>query len=357
MSLNDVLGHKPIAEAIVVHLNFISRLSLCRVCPQLRDKIPIYLDFRRVVKQQLTRLLNDEHTAKQMLEIMQETQTWMSGSFVLKCLTGLDFDVGDLDLFTNNYISKFQKVYKWRHKVTRKHRTYKVCHPYISQFSNRMYRIGPFDTIERGGLNHSKTRVVVWHNGIDEDDAPSSAILYIRDFYVNKIKIQDIIIDKTFPIREYIDDVFDMGFLKSMFNGKTLRILDPESVLKQKSTVNMFQAYFKSFKHITGYEQPPVEVKSGFIRAQYKRIKKYRKRGFIVDVDFSKNVESVERLCRRWGDSEFKMTKKEMALWDYIVNEENHDDFEKSSEDEFEIVSLSDDDFYVYTMDTFSDEN
>ena len=62
-----------------------------------------------------------------------------------------------------------------------------------------------------------------------------------------------------------------MNFLKNMFDGKTLTIIDPEAVLKQKTTLNLFQAYFKSFWKITY-----TNGKLRFMERQTERIEKYR---------------------------------------------------------------------------------
>jgi len=342
MNIDDLFEHKPIAENICLKLNFITRLSLCRAFPILRQKIPNLLDFRMIVHKALVELFSIEdieenvamRKADTVLTGMLHTQTWMSGSFILKCLTGLDFQVGDIDLFTNNYVAHYVKKYVYINRYKR--RDIRIIeYPNISQFSTELYKADVFDIIDKSEVWPGTAGVVKKDNNavVDEEKA-SNIIRSIRNFYINKIKVQDIIIDKTFPIDEYIKVIFDMDFLKSMYNGKTLRILNPEAILKQKATVNMFQAYYKCFRHAFSYSKTLVEGKFDFMGHQYKRIKKYRKRGFVVNLDFTKDIQSVERLCQKWENNNRSMTVKDLGLWDYIVNEENDKHFDKSTEEE-----------------------
>ncbi len=330
MSIWDVLSHAPVVVAVVKQLNFISRLSLCRVFPNLRTKIPLLLDFRHVVKSHLVELFSTEEAeraAEEILKNMQKTQTWMSGSFVLKCLTGLDFAVGDVDFFTNKCIVNYHRKYRKRRHIK---------YDFISEFSHSLYKVNIFDK--------QNNTVVRWNNKNMEDNKPSKAILAIREFFIGGKCLQEIIINESYPIDEYIRDIFDMSFLKNMYDGQTLRILDPDAVLKQTSTVNMFQAYYKCFRHVFGYEEDPMDAKHKFMERQYKRIAKYRKRGFVVDLDFTKDIASVEQLCRRWEQSEYNMTEEDLSEWDVIANKDVISEFEdkSTSEEEDAAEDLSD---------------
>lgn len=322
MSLQEVLDHSPIALAIVENLNFISRLSLVRVIPNLRKKIQAQLDFRRIVKWELTKLCKDGASAEAILNSMQYADSWMSGSFVAKCLTGLDFEVGDIDFFTNKY-DLYTKKYDSSHSVKYDH---------VSRFSLSLYKSEILDKIQAHWVIPGIELVVRKQKCCEDESQHSKAIVSIRNFYHATLKLQDIIINKKYPVADYIREIFDMSFLTNIYNGQTLRIFDPEAVLKQTATVNMFQSYFKSFKHVMAYEMTDIEVKSGYMYQQYRRIKKYKDRGFNITIDFSKDIKAVERICQKWGDENYKLTDKDLGAWMYVVNEESIPNLEESEE-------------------------
>lgn len=321
MSLQEVLEHAPIASAIAENLNFISRLSLVRVVPQLRKKIPTQLDFRRIVKWELTKLGKDEASAEAILNSMQYADSWMSGSFVVKCLTGLDFEVGDIDFFTNKY-DLYTKKYDRRHSVKYDH---------VSRFSLSLYKSEILDKTQAHWVIPGINLVVRKQTVCEDESQHSKAIVCIRNFYHATLKLQDIIINKKYPVADYIREIFDMSFLANIFDGQTLRIFDPEAVLKQMATVNMFHSYFKSFKHVIGYEMSEFDATSAYMHKQYQRIKKYKQRGFNITIDFSKDVKAVERICQKWGDENYKLTDKDLGLWTHVVNEESIPNLENES--------------------------
>lgn len=316
MNVLNILVHKPVLAKIAYNLNFISRLSLLRTFPQLRGKIPKLFDFRQVVRAELVKLLNSEKAADAILNGLQETQTWLSGSIVLKCLTGLDFDIGDIDFFTNNY-GPITRSYKFDVK------SYLYERKNVSRFSYWLYCAHILDT-RYSCVRQDKTvvRNAPQISGFERQHR--QAMLNVTNFYCNEIKLQSIVIDKEYPVDSYIDEVFDMSFLKNMFNGKTLRILDPEAVLKQSATVNLFHAYFKSFRHIslsvycglntthTGQEH--------FIKRQCDRLNKYRKRGFHVSVSYDQDIERVKKLCKRWDTSYNLDFDIALRKWNEVVH-------------------------------------
>lgn len=339
-----ILSYSPIAAKIAEYLNFISRLSLAKVFPVLKVKIPLHMDFNYQVRKRLAEMFQSEEKAIKLLQVMQETQTYMSGSFVLKCLTDGDFECGDIDFFTNNYIPNYEceytltrtKVKKENNKLIEENRKIiELGYEYVSKFSNKLYNnfdhtiVSPIVNIRdvREGNQEftvttyqTRTQRVIMKDGRDEENP--NAIKCIRNFYINDIKLQDIIIDKRYPVKEYISEIFDLDFLKNMFDGKTLTILKPESILKQKTTVNMFQSYYKSFWKIRY-----TNSQKSYIETQVRRIMKYENRGFKVDINFAKDTQLVEKICEKWGwkpNNPYKVATKDkkLKIWDNLINME-----------------------------------
>lgn len=333
----DILCYKPIAISICRKINFISRISLCKVYPWLTAKLSIKLiNFRFIVKNNLIKIIQNsgdsyekiilaELIAEELLNAMETTKTFLSGSFLLKCLTEFcdnSVGVGDLDFFTNNYHEIYtSKLYK-RRKIDNNHHQ-PLTIPFVSKFTNFLY-MSPINVFDG---DTTLNRVI--HSGSESEDTggPDKQVLNVRNFYINQLKVQDIVI-KHFTVKQYICHTFDMDFLKNIFDGKTLHIYNPTSILKRKATVNIFESYFKSFMLLREYQGGggwDDDVKYNYIKRQYKRHEKYENRGFKIDVDYSKNIDTVENFYKQiCGKKLFTHSDSDsdsfISMWDTVNN-------------------------------------
>ena len=328
--IKSILVHSPIVTKIAKHLNYISILSLCRAFPTLniRDRIANkYINFREIVKRNLVKLIqcsgdsfnkikDASRISEEILFAMERTETCMSGSFLLMCLIDDHcspiFSVGDIDFFTNNY---YKTYYSKRRKLA-SGEPYPQCS--VSKFSNELYSsaIDIFD-LEK---NTSYDRVLHYGTARIDTTSQHDKLLYVRNFFINELKVQDVMVRKSFKVEDFISKTFDIDALKNMYNGKTLKIFNPISLLKKMSTVNIYSAYFKGFILACGYESCEYEDKSSYIDKQYERIQKYRDRGFDISIDYSKNLDENWELTKdiypTFCKSEFD---RYTQCWDHIL--------------------------------------
>ena len=61
----------------------------------------------------------------------------------------------------------------------------------------------------------------------------------------------------------------------------------------------MFEAYYKGFLIVDSYESDGHDEHVDYMDRQHERLDKYRKRGFHIDIDDSKDVNKVLNLCER----------------------------------------------------------
>ena len=357
MSLKTILVHAPIANNIASNMNYISRLSLCQIYPWIKSKISgEFIDFRSIVKQNLVDLIrlsgenfekikNTPRIAEEILISMERSLSFMSGSFVLKCLidtpgTKSNLEVGDIDLFTTNYHQTYISTTRKQRHPYKRGIELPITQHYVSVFSNTIYKssVDVFD-IQKSeeGTRRGFRDPYVKHRNVNAErlfgETLPEKLLWIRDFWINELKIQDIVIREVFVnVPEFIEKTFDMDFLKNTFDGRTLRILNPTAVLKRKATVNMFHSYFKGFVLLRGYEEPEngAENRERYIKRQYKRLEKYRARGFKVDVDYSKDIPKVVELCQAiYPEMTREKIIEHILFWDEFISKV--DDNPKSS--------------------------
>jgi hypothetical protein len=131
----------------------------------------------------------------------------------------------------------------------------KVCNPVLTETSEKGY---PEDLLMPYGASKFLFRVIEFK---------------CVDF---KFCIQDIQIVDEYTIKDVIDD-FDMGFCQSTFDGKRMCIYNPEDIIKRKSDVVFGKKFFEFVFNMSGFSVVNcLKV--------LKRIQKYRKRGYEVNV-------------------------------------------------------------------------
>lgn len=360
MDITRVLSIKIIATVIAKHLSYISRLSLIRAFPIAKKIIwKELINPHCVIASCLADLIsnagNDEykivHSRKIAEEILRALSlgSKLSGSFMLWVLTyvpeciecekagrkSLDYPqikVQDLDVFSSEikeqHISKTRKLDRHRHFQIPSDNNFVSTN--ISEFSLELYKSSYkiFDLRESRlrylGPADPRKEFVKWctenPKGVFDNAEISDRMLKIRDFFINGLKLQDIIVRRTFKGTEFIRDTFDMDFLKNYYDGNTLTIFNPESILKRRCTVNAFEAYYKGFVLLRGYDDRKIMNRVHYVKRNLERIKKYQNRGFHIDIDNSlnktKGYEIFKKAHGYYDKSGYNIFEKDIEMWE-----------------------------------------
>ena len=325
MSFNDLIIHGPIATRLCEYLPYISRIALKKACPNIRTQYDVW-NFSKVIQEYLDKI---GFKGKEICDILRDTpETVLSGSLLLKCLNNDDWQPNDMDVYSKAR-DLFAKRYTYKILDTEKEKTVdrKFEH---NAFSHRLLQLGiiEYDLKKDNNIKFNikpsvtglpvdeqkkKFKKVVSKQepltdpvqmnkptyDIDVDHDIKRLLKYdTLDWIFNvaqfkcknmSFSFQDICVKKDHQISEVIDG-FDMGFLQTTYDGKKIIIRNPHQVIKKKSTFIFGQRMFKfiMIKPYTSYDDEYVMYER-YENAYtiLKRIKKYRIRGYIVNIEDS----------------------------------------------------------------------
>lgn len=218
---------KDMWQYIADKLCYVDQYALRCVC---KRTAKIKLDFKAIILERLSRLVDDP---EKFCEMLYQTDTILTGSFILACLYNTD-NFKDLDTYSN----KFDKQY-------------------INDWSQYLYSKYPYDS-------------KIYEN-----------VYMIRDFHLPTTTLQHIYI--WLPPKQYIDYTFDLDISKSHFNGRKLYIKSWSKLLRRCDLIKPNGLLMK-------YYSQTVDVES----LSKKRMKKYINYGF--DIQFHPQYNDIKAM-------------------------------------------------------------
>lgn len=312
------------------YLPYISRLSLKKAFPNMRVMTDVW-DFSILIASYLDKL---GFNGYEICQILKDTpNTVLSGSLLLKCLNGDDWDANDMDIYSKS-IDKFvvfrsetpfERVIDLDLKIntsyTCRHNTF--THQLLVNGIIRYERINddtqikPYKEsylIDSGSIGDNENTVngnriikdrltPIKRRKIENTTTPPVDVIqpHINDKenwnhdilkydYTNSIfnvlqfkcldtdfSVQDILVKDEYQISDVIDE-FDMSFLQNTYDGKKIVIRNPYYIIKKECTVKFGMKYrnyiFRGVQSI--YINRCIKI--------INRIGKYRKRGYTLHI-------------------------------------------------------------------------
>ncbi len=234
-----IFEHKTVATLVMLQLPVISQMAMLRAMPHLRQMLQpwsLYRHFTETLLRLISSMLCDPKNADEMARSCLDRMhargyAPLSGSTILSSLLDNEFVPGDLDYFMRSN----------------------------DDGSN------PSQLLIRDGGPH----INYWKTEHKYDFLSRDVLDYICNAYVDddmKLQMQSVCV-KMDPI-DFIRSYFDLAFLQNVYDGQTLRVMHPFSVLKRTATLNVA-------RYCVPYEDCAAE-------RWVCRYADYRKRGFTI---------------------------------------------------------------------------
>lgn len=118
---------------------------------------------------------------------------------------------------------------------------------------------------------------------------PMPGLLAARNWDLSGAVVNEIMLDRGVDLRSFVFGVFDFDFCKATFDGATLAVFDPETVLQRRCV-------YTGGLHDQSQVGDSHLVVAMLIQAYTSRIEKYRTRGFTID---DLGTHEVQRLARK----------------------------------------------------------
>lgn len=255
MSFVIIAIHAPIVNHIFSFLTYVERICLLKAYPKIHKFVKKQLECKPFIKEGLKRY---GIPVKPFLIALTRGQGYLSGSFILSCLTGHAFKPNDIDVFCVETKTIFPGP-----NINPKH--------IYSLFSYELYQIG---LINKSTEKHSITPKYAHMNGI----------MKVRNLFVkdtSKKSIQEIRLNEG-SIFDHIDN-FDFEFNKIMYDGKKLYVKNWNSIIYGKCVVDVNDVYDEGIQKRTHH---PKNICSAIKNLKNRQIK-YQKRGYLIKYQYS----------------------------------------------------------------------
>lgn len=252
---------KDVLSVISSYFSYIGLYKINLEC----DSILKPPDFKRLIKSKLSKLgLN----ADSFISGLIKHKIVISGSFILQCLYGEEYEDSDIDLYMmgEKYEDNLCRIHD-------QYPDYKKCNGCeYTHFNDYKYEIW-------ADLNPDKLKYEMLEYKDSYDELPIASRMY----KISNAKINHIIVSPYVAntVEEFIDKYFDLNFCKVMFDGESLTIKNFDDVYNKMTHVN-----YQLDKYLRRAFWPEDIQSDEQLKSLIdKRIQKYRNRGFTITVD------------------------------------------------------------------------
>jgi hypothetical protein len=291
MDLVFLLRQGTIATCICEHLPFISRLSLKKAYPRIKTLGHVF-NFRNIIVQKLNNIGLD---GKKIHDVLRTTpNTWLSGSFLLKCLNGDSWHAHDMDIYSKEK-DKVDPPHYVNFNQNKKAFTHRLLDAKVIQYEptvdNPGFDLDPDAFMTQPSETEQKMPSMV--RDLEGYDIFNNTIDILTFDVTNfdcigaDFVIQDIEIYGKTTLKDMIDN-FDMEFLKNTYDGHKLYISSPEAILKKECNVVFTLSYFKYIFTTSILD----EMGRRYIKIR-DRLQKYVERGFKLKIIESDELRKI----------------------------------------------------------------
>jgi len=217
------LNINEVVECLSQYIRFIDYYSLKRVSEYF--SLPIWNKFYK-----LDTLVDIRIKDKNLFDLADETNTVISGSFILKILLSTPYQMPLWITHKSNVYNKYHSIPPdidlYSHPIT-----VSCCPTCLSSDRNIISKISTY--LCNGLSTHfvpGATEINIWH---DYNDTLKN-LVECNDCKVNNILFNDIIVSENVPLNDFIIQEFDFDFLKNYYMDSKIYVKHPETVLKRK---------------------------------------------------------------------------------------------------------------------------
>lgn len=298
-------SYPPIATELCLQLPYISRIVLKEVLPSMRTLSNVW-NISEIIEKELDKMgIN----GRRVCDTLRDTpNTFLSGSFLLKCLTSDDWSPSDFDVYSKCVDTVSINSHRYD----------------CNAFTHRLLVKGII-RYDDSGESPSRTVNVVNPQHYRQVYSSKTDAMYKVCTYISRIStfkcvdmdfsFQDILVSRKREVSDVIDD-FDMSFLKSTYDGKKLLISNIDDIVKRVCTIEFGEKYFYYILRSSHHGIYDVKACVKIL----KRIKKYRDRGYTCNI---KVLKTPSEFLDMWFEidtrSNYKNIDKKLYPWYKLI--------------------------------------
>lgn len=273
---------------ITKYPNYVDTLSLKYTCKICNILIPTK-DFNLIVQEKLERYLGD--AAYVFLQNLWNTNHYISGSFILKCLYGEDSKIwdGDIDIYTFSDSPKIVSDYL----------DFKTKGEFINKLYDLSFMTEPYEMVKQTIIAYGYNFTGTVHRRFEWKGLGIDLIMVVnkeRTAYCKNCSLDLARKESYSNIFDFVETTFDIDVCKILYDGKKLYIKNKGDLLDRRTN-----AYSRLLEHTIVDILPRSTNEMCLLDKMLSRVEKYEGRGFIVEKKYDVNqiLKDINALFER----------------------------------------------------------
>lgn len=283
------------------YLCYVDLLALTLAYPPVKQYIhSCHYDVKKLILSRLQKIFG-EHTQEFNDNLIKYRQ-YISGSFVLQCIYNTSWENSDIDVYyiepNNIHFHQYQQdIFIWNaeNNINKYNLTYSGNY--------KSYEYLPVSSRHFVCNNVKLDYIVIFPNHTCDNEYVSP----LRNMPKHNYK----------SIFHFVDDIYDINICKIIYDGQRIYVKNLNNLFAKQTSVNLhLNKYYR-----TGFwpEESIPEYK--LIVKVLKRVKKYKSRGFNINLTFEPVTEIVNAIHRYKIDCELQTNQSKFSR--YYVDKNN----------------------------------